>query len=75
MTASVPIIEKTLYIYQESYIIRTGLLLYYDPLLMSYLQSSILSDLNAIDTTLIEHPATGVFPVGINAAGITLELR
>lgn len=76
MTASVPIIEKTIYIYKEDHIVRTGLLLYYDPFNMSYMQNSLLSTLNTRDDTLPSvDPATNLFPSGINAVGMDLEIR
>jgi hypothetical protein len=76
MTASVPIIEKTIYIYQENHVVRTGLLLYYDPLNMSHLYGSLLSALNTRSDTLpASDPATNLFPSGINAMGIDLETQ
>jgi hypothetical protein len=76
MTASVPIIEKTVYIYQESHVVRTGLLLYYDPLNMSYLYGSLLSALNTRSDTLpASDPAVILYPSGINAVSMELETQ
>ena len=76
MVASSPIIEKTLYIYVEDHVVRSGLLLYYDPFNMSYMQNSLLSTLNARDDTLpASDPATNLYPSGINATGMDLEIR
>lgn len=75
MTVSSPESDLSLYIYQESHIVRTGLLLYYDPLLMSDLVTSSLSSLNAVDSTLpSSDPAGTDFPSGINAASFTLTI-
>lgn len=45
-------VTENLYIYEEDHIVRTGLLLYYDPLLYSDLYSMSLSDLNTVNTAL-----------------------
>jgi len=75
MTVSAPETNLDLYIYQETHIVRTGLLLYYDPLLMSDLVTSSLSSLNTVDSTLPSTDSAGsLFPSGINASSFTLTI-
>jgi len=59
--------SNNLYIYQESHIVRTGILKYYDPLMFSDLGFEILSDLNVVDHTLPSvDPTSNQQPDGIN---------
>ena len=59
--------SNNLYIYQESHIVRTGILKYYDPLMFSDLGFEILSDLNVVDHTLpATDPTSNQQPDGIN---------
>jgi len=48
-----PIIEKTLYVLSGSNVARTGILLYYDPLLFSDISGSILSGLNSTSSSTV----------------------
>ena len=70
MTTIDPTIEKTIYVYQENHIIRTGRLGYYDALLMSDLSGSILSNLNTVTGSEVvpaTDPTTHTLTSGINA--------
>ena len=61
--------SESVSIYSESHVVRRGLLLYYDPLLCSDLNSLSLSYLNTLDTTLPSVDPTGTsYPIGINAS-------
>ena len=75
MTVSNPTENFTIYIYEESKIVRTGLLLYYDPLAMADINGELLSTLNARDDTLPStDPAGPSFPNDINANNLTLTV-
>ena len=69
------IIEHDLYILQESNIVRTGRLKYYDPLKMSDIFAETLSTLNIVNDTL---PSTGSYlsdiPSAINCAVFSIQL-
>lgn len=59
--------SSNLYIYQESHIVRTGILKYYDPLMFSDLALQTLSALNVVDHTLpTTDPTSNQQPDGIN---------
>jgi|GEM_PF-4747167 len=59
--------SSNLYIYQESHIVRTGILKYYDPLMFSDLALQYLSTLNVVDHTLpATDPTSNQQPEGIN---------
>ena len=75
MTVTSPTVEKDLYIFVEDHVVRTGILMFYDPLLFSDLYTHSLAELDAIDDTIPSvDPATNLFPTGINAATISLEI-
>jgi|WetSurMetagenome_2_1015567.scaffolds.fasta_scaffold597963_2 hypothetical protein len=69
MVYTPPETSNTVYILSESRVIRTGILLYYDALLMSDLVFSSLSALNVVNTTLPSvDPTTHTLPANINAS-------
>ena len=75
MTVSSPILKKNLYILQESNIVRTGRLKYYNPLRMSDMLGLTLTTLNVVSDTL---PSSGSnldgSPVGINYAVYNIQI-
>jgi len=68
--------SSNLYIYQESHIVRTGILKYYNPLMFSDLGFEILSDLNVVDHTLPSvDPTSNQQPDGINFVTFDLTIE
>ncbi len=64
-------LSKNLYIYEKDHLVRTGLLKYYDPLLMSNLYTTSLSALNWRNDTL-PTSASSLYPSGVNARSFDL---
>lgn len=76
MTYTPPESSNTIYIYSENRVIRTGILLYYDALLISDLYFSSLSALNIVYTTLPSiDPTTHILPTNINASIQTIIIN
>jgi hypothetical protein len=69
MVYTPPEITNTVYILSENRIVRTGILLYYDPLFISDLCFSSLSALNVVNNTIPSvDPTTHTLPANINAS-------
>jgi hypothetical protein len=67
--------SKSLHIYQEDHVVRTGILKYYDPLMFSDLAYKTLAELNVIDHTLpATDPTSNESPDGINFAKFDLTI-
>jgi len=67
--------SKSLYIYQEDHVVRTGILKYYDPLMFSDLAYKTLAELNVVDHTLpATDPTSNDAPDGINFAKFDLTI-
>jgi hypothetical protein len=76
MTISSPTSTQNVYNFVESHVVRTGILLYYAPLLISDMALKTLTQLNTINTTLpSSDPASNIFPNGINAVLLDLTIE
>jgi Gpi18-like mannosyltransferase len=76
MTIDSPISTKNVYIYVESHIVRTGILKYYTPLLISDMLYKTLTQLNTVNSSLpSSDPTSNIFPTGINASLLNLIIE
>lgn len=73
MTVNSPFVNQPLSIIQENHIKRTGLLLYYDPLLLSDMFYTSLSALNVVNNTLSSSTISAL-PTGINSIQLYLTI-
>ena len=76
MPSYTQIISETIYVLVEDRVVRTGLLVYYDPLLYSDISGSTLTSLNTVnDVVPAEDAITALtLPDHINANLMDLEI-
>jgi hypothetical protein len=71
-----PETDFTLYVFQASNVIRTGCLLFYDPLMYSDLANMTLTQLSTYNPVIPgTDAATNIFPAGVNAQAFTLTIN
>jgi len=75
-TITSPSANLSLYMFSESHVVRTGIIEYYIPLLMSDMTVKTITQLTTINSTIPStDPADNTFPKGINAATLNLTIQ